>query len=275
MGKREGFTVAEAQTSLFHFDNNRENFEDFGKENGDTLWDESLVMDSLGYETKTSFRKAVTRAKQACLSLNIQCETHFHFNPNTGDHALTRFGCYLVAMNGDPKKPEVAAAQAYFATIAETFQSHLEHAEAIGRVLIRDEVTDGQKSLASTAKAAGVQNYAFFQNKGYLGMYNMSLQRLLSYKGVPKNEKLIDRMGKTELAAHLFRITQTAEKIKKDGIQGQSRLEDAAYQVGKKVRHTMEELSGSTPEDLPAAENIRLVKKQLKKATKKLGHKGK
>lgn len=259
-------------TDIFHFDDGKKSFEDFAKENGATHWDETLLMDALGYESADSFRKAMNRAKTACLALNIACEEHF-LRQDDGKHFLTRFGCYLLAMNGDPKKPQVAKAQAYFATLAETFQSHLEHAEAIDRILIRDEVTDGQKTLTSTAKAHGVKNYAFFQNAGYLGMYNMTLKKLKAYKGVPAKANLIDHMGKTELAAHLFRITQTSEKIQNESIRGQENLEKTARQVGKKVRSTMEELSGNSPEDLAAAEDIRKVKKTLKTTSKHLEQK--
>jgi DNA-damage-inducible protein D len=255
--------------TLFHFDDGRPGFEDLGKPNGTTHWDEDVLKESLGYESEQAFVKALTRAKQACLALGIQCEDHFVRQPN-GKHAVTRFGCYLVAMNGDPRKPEVAAAQAYFATIATTFQDCLEHADAIDRVLIRDEVTDGEKALSSTAKSHGVQNYAFFHNRGYMGMYNMSLSRLREYKGLGPRDKLIDRMGKAELAAHLFRITQTTERISNQNIRGQPRLEQAAYDVGQKVRHTMEELSGTAPENLPAAEDIGQVRRKLKGTRKQL-----
>ncbi len=261
--------MSEIPQTVFHFDNDRPSFEDLGKPNGVTHWDEPIVMKVFGYESEQSFVKALTRAKQACLSLGIQCEDHFVRQEN-GKHAITRFGCYLIAMNGDPRKPQVAAAQAYFAAIAETFQTHLEHAEAIDRVLIRDEVKDGQKALVSTAKSHGVENYAFFQNKGYLGMYNMSLERLSQYKGLRPKDKLIDRMGKAELAAHLFRITQTTEKIANENIRGQTRLEKAAFDVGQKVRHTMQELSGKSPEDLPIAEDITQVRKKLKGTRKQL-----
>ena len=183
---------------------------------------------------------------------------------------LTRFGCYLVALNGDPRKPEVGAAQSYFAALADTFQTHLEHVDGIDRLLIREEITDGQKSLASTAKRHGVENYPFFQNSGYIGMYNMSLQRLLDFKGVPAGEKLIDRMGREEMAAHLFRITQTDAKIKNESIRGQHGLEQAALSVGKTVRKTMIDLSGTTPENLPIAENVTKVRRTIKDTSKKL-----
>ena len=255
--------------TLFHFDKSRESFEDLGKPNGATHWRKEDVMRALGYASDSSFKKAIIRAKQTCLTLSLQCEEHFALQPD-GTHYLTRFGCYLIAMNGDGRKPEVASAQAYFATLAQTFQTSIEHADGIDRMLIRDEVADGHKSLSSTAKAHGVTNYAFFQNKGFMGMYNMSLDRLTTFKRVPKGKMLVDYMGKTELAAHLFRITQTDAKIKKEGIRGQSRLEDAALEVGKRVRLTMEELSNTSPEELPIAESMNDVRKKLKGTNRNL-----
>ncbi|MEX1229945.1 MAG: hypothetical protein WEB58_06875 [Planctomycetaceae bacterium] len=254
--------------TLFHFDDGQVNFEDLGKPNGATHWDDEILRISLGYESRQAFDKVILRAKQACLSLGIQLEDHFTRHDD-GSSSLTRFGCYLVAMNGDPRKPQVAAAQAYFAALAETFQSHLEHAEGIERILIRDEIADGQKSLASTAKSHRVENYAFFQNKGYMGMYNMNLDKLSKLKGVKKNE-LIDRMGREEMAAHLFRITQTDAKIRKEDIYGQKNLEDAAFNVGRTVRRVMLENSGTAPESLRPAENVNSVRKKLKGSSKKL-----
>ena len=227
-------------------------------------------MESLGYETQQSFRKTVIRAKQACLSAGIQCEEHFILQPD-GSHLFTRFGCYLVAMNGSPSKPQVAAAQVYFATLAQTFQSHIEHADGIDRMLIRDELTYGRKSLASTASQHGVDNYAFFHNKGYMGMYNMGLGALCSLKGVADGKKLMHRMGKAELAANLFRVTQTDEKIKNQNIRGQRSLEDAAHFVGRTVRDTMIATSGTRPESLSLGEDLKQVRKKIKGASKALG----
>lgn len=255
--------------TVFHFDSDRPGFESLGKPNGATHWDEDILKAALGYESEQAFVKALMRAKQACLSLGIQCEDHFARQAN-GKHAITRFGCYLVAMNGDPRKPEVAAAQAYFAAIAETFQTHLEHAEALDRVLIREDVKDGEKNLSSTAKAHGLENYAFFQNKGYLGMYNMPLKRLKEIKGIGAKENFLDRIGRAELAANLFRITQTEEKISRENIRGQANLESTAFHVGREVRNTMQRVSGTTPEELPAAEDIKKVRGKLKGTRKRL-----
>ena len=240
--------------TLFHFEDGRPSFEDLGKPNGVRYWLESDLREALDYQTSTSFRKTITRAMQACLTLGIQTEENFLLDPTTGQYNLTRFACYLIAMNGDSKKPQVASAQVYFAALAETFRDHISHADNVDRVLVRQEMTDGLKSLSSTAKRHGVQNYAFFQNAGYRGMYNLDLARLTAFKGVPTGEVLLDRMGKDELAANLFRITQTDAKIKNENLQGQEQLQTAAYTVGRKVRETMMELSGTAPEHLPLSE---------------------
>lgn len=256
--------------TLFHFEDDRTCFEDVGVKNGVTLWHEDVVREALGYQGDDSFRKAIGRAIQACISLGIeQAENFVH---KDGKYCLTRFACYLVAMNGDPKKPQVAAAQVYFAAVAETFQSHLDHVDGIERILIRDEVSDGQKSLSSTAKRHGLRpdGYGLFLDAGYRGMYNMSLTRLAEFKGIAKKGEFLDRIGKNELAANLFRITQTEAKIKNQNIRGQGPLERAAHDVGKTVRSTMQEISGTTPEHLPAVEHIKDVKKGIKGTGKTL-----
>lgn len=231
-------------------------------------WREEDLMRFLGYQTEASFQNVVTRAMQACLSLGIRTEDDFIRGPD--GYRFTRFACYLVSVNGDPKKKEVAAAQAYFAKLADTFATCVEHAEGVERVLLRKETTDGIKTLESTAKQHGIVNYAFFQNKGYRGMYNMGLQELIRFKGAPAGVTLFDHMGREELAANLFRITQTESKIRKNNIVGQQPLEDAAYAVGRTVRDTMRRISGTVPEHLPLAEPIQEVKKKLKVTGRKL-----
>lgn len=255
------------ELTVFHFDSGRQSFEDLGKPNGLRFWLEDDLRTVLDYQTDQGFRKVITRAMQACLTLGISTEENFILHD--GKYRLTRFACYLIAMNGDVKKQNVAAAQVYFAALADTFQKHIEHADGVERVLIRNEMTDGLKSLSSTAKRHGVENFAFFQNAGYRGMYNMDLARLTAFKGVREGEILLDRMGKEELAANLFRITQTEAKIKKESLQGQGRLEKAAFEVGKTVRATMRSISGTEPEHLPIAEHVKDVRKKLKETNKK------
>jgi len=257
---------------VFHFDEERPNFNDLSFQNGFTYWFARDLMESLGYGSYSSFSKSINKAIQACASLNIDIMDNFVQEKRVvdghevKDYRLSRFACYLVSMNGDPKKKGVAQAQAYFAAIAETFRRYVEEAEDVERVLVRDEITDHEKTLSATAKAAGVQGqgFALFQNAGYRGMYNMNLKTLKARKGIDQKRSPLDFMGKEELAANLFRITQTEAKLRNDAIKGQKSAERTAENVGKKVRQTMIDISGVTPESLPVGEDIKKVKGSLK-----------
>jgi DNA-damage-inducible protein D len=152
--------------------------------------------------------------------------------------------------------------------MAEAFRQYVQEAEGVERVLVRGEVSEREKALSATAHACGVTNYAFFQNAGYRGMYNMDFSQLRARKRVPEGRTILDFMGKTELAANLFRITQTEEKIRNEDIRGQRPLEKAHESVGKEVRETMRRISGTLPEQLPPAEDIKKVRSGLKRTNK-------
>ncbi len=250
-------------------------FEDFKNENGMCFWWASDLMKMLGYSNMKSFQKVLDRATKAFVSLgiphydNIISFTRKIESDNMQDFKLTRFACYLTVMNGDPKKVEVAQAQAYFAQQTRKFELYIEGNNELDRLLIREELTEGNKSLASTAKYAGVQDYAKFQNAGYIGMYNMASWKLEKKRNVKKG-KLMEYMGRTELAANLFRVTQTEERIKNHNIQGQSNLEQTHYNVGKEVREIIIKNSGKTPESLPQEKQLSDVKKELKSSHKKM-----
>ena len=139
----------------------------------------------------------------------------------------------------------------------------------IDRLLIREELTDGNKSLAGVAKSALVSDYARFQNAGYLGMYNMESWKLAKQRGIEKT-KLFDGMGRAELAANLFRVTMTEEQIKSRNIKGQALLEQTHYQVGKEVRDMVIRNTGVSPEKLPQEKALPEVKKELKSGYRKM-----
>jgi DNA-damage-inducible protein D len=161
----------------------------------------------------------------------------------------------------------VAQAQAYFASLAEATRLYIESVQDVERVQIRDDISERERSLGGVAKAAGVTEYHFFQNAGYRGMYNMDLGRLKEAKGLgDRARSLLDFMGKRELAANLFRITETEAKLKSDKIQGQKPAEGVAHRVGQKVRSMMIETDGTRPELLPLSGDIKQVKKGLKQA---------
>lgn len=247
-------------------------FEDFKNQNGITYWWASDLMQMLGYSEMKAFHKVLDRTTKALVNLGIP-----HYDNiiptqkgDSQDFKLTRFACYMAAMNGDPKKSEVAQAQAYFASQTRQFELAIQGSVDIDRLLIRDEIAEGNKSLGSAASRAGVENYAKFQNAGYLGMYNMESWKLEKKRGVNKG-KLFDTMSRTELAANLFRITQTEERIKSQNITGQQNLEKTHRSVGKEVREIVIKNTGLTPESLPQSQRLPEVKKALKVSYKEIG----
>lgn len=265
-------------TDVFHFNEEETNFETFAKQNGFQYWLASDLALMLGYTDTEATKKAINKAMSVCTTLNIPILDNFvqtQSEADKNDLKLSRFACYLTVMNGDIKNPKVASAQAYFVGLAEAFQDYIQDQNSLERVLVRGEVTEREKSLSSTAHQNGVVNYPFFQNAGYRGMYNMNLNKLKAHKGL-KEGTLLDYMGKEELAANLFRITQTESKIKKEGTKGQTNLEKAAETVGREVRNTMIKISGTKPEELTLEKNIQEVRKGIKqtnKALKKLDNK--
>ena len=244
------------------------------RSNGFRFWWASERANLLGYSSEVSFEKSVQKAMAVCMTLNIDLSENIvqvitqEEGKKVKDYKLSRFACYLVAMNGDTKKPEVARAQAYFATMADAMTNYLEHCNGVERVQIRGEVSERERSLSSAAHQAGVQNFAFFQNAGYRGLYNMDLTRLRAIKGVPKDRSPLDFMNREELAANLFRITQTESKIRNDAISGQIPLQNAALKVGQEVRAAIKKIGAPMPETLLPAEDIKTVKKTIKGAHK-------
>ena len=261
---------------LFTADFTGDHFEDHCHENGFTYWYASELMEILGYESMASFQKAINKAMTTCNTLNIPIMENFvqelldvDSKPKH-EFRLSRFACYLTVMNADSKKPAVAKAQAYFATLAGAVSNYVEEVGKVERLVVRGEVSEREESLSGVAHRAGVDSYPFFQNAGYRGMYNRNIGQLRAMRNVPLNRSPLDFMGKDELAANLFRITQTELKIKQESIKGQQRLENAAEHVGKKVRTTMMDISGVAPEQLPIHQDIREVKKQLKTKSREI-----
>ena len=256
------------EIEVFHFEEGRPSFETYARENGFHHWLASELMTLLEYNSMQPILRAVNRAMAACAQLGISISENF-MEARTAtrgrDWKLSRFACYLTVMNADPKKPRVAQAQAYFVTMAEAFRQYVQEADSVERVVIRGEVSEREKAISNTVHNRGIESFAFFQNAGYRGMYNLDLSQIRRRKGVPNGRSPLDFMGKTELAANLFRITQTEERIRNEDIVGQRPLERAAEHVGRTVRKTMIDLSGTAPEQLAPARDISQVRGDLKR----------
>lgn len=259
-------------TQLSAFEDQRAlTFEDFKNENGEVFWWASDLMRMVGYKDMASFEKVLDRATKAMVSLGIpHYKNIVHFErevagATTNDFKLTRFACYIAVMNGNPQKPEVAAAQVYFAQQTRQFELQVQGHNEMDRLLIRDELAEGNKVLNSTAKRAGAVDFARFQDAGYIGLYNMQAWQLKGRRGLDKAGNLADHMGRTELAANLFRVTQTEERIRNKGIKGQIALEETHRDVGREVREIVKRNTGNAPENLPQEKQRPEVRKQLKK----------
>ncbi len=256
---------------------NPEKFEEKSIENGFTYWWASDLCNMLDYKNLTSLQNAINKAITVFSNLGIDIFENIIQvvrkieGREEKDYKLSRFACYLIVMNADVKKQPVSIAQAYFASLAGVIQNYMNETEKIERINIRGEISKHEKSISTTFKQAGgsPEGYALFQNAGYRGMYNMNLSQLKQLKGI-KEGSVLDFMGSTELAANLFRITQTEERIKKHKIIGQENLEKTHEEMGKVVRETMIKMSGIPPEKLPIKEDIKKVKKQLKETNKNL-----
>ena len=233
-------------------------FEENFHSNGQVYWYASEFIHWLGYKEYSPTMPPINKAMSVCISIptiitadHFREEVRFLDGKNIKDFKLSRFACYLVSMNADIKKPQVAKAQAYFVAFAAAVQEYIRTSEDIERVPLRKEISQWEKSLSSTAKQAGVERYDYFSNKGYMGLYNMPIHRIRELKGVPSNDTPLNYMGSEELAANIFRITQTNAKIKRENIRCQAKLEEAAQMVGRTVRNAIKEAGGTMPEDLP------------------------
>jgi len=242
----------------------------------------------LGYSEYRHFLPSVDKAKRACESSGQAISDHFEdvlgmvdigsgSQREVEDIKLTRYASYLIAQNGDARKKPIAFAQTYFAIQTrrqeiqdEDVKQYVPLHEDQKRLLLRDEVREHNKNLASAAKECGVVDpldFAIFQNHGYKGLYGgLDRTGIQRAKGLKSRENILDHMGSTELAANLFRATQTEEKLRRDNIRGKTAANATHHEVGQRVRLAIKEIGGTMPENLPKAENIVKVAKRLNKA---------
>ena len=253
-------------------------------EYGVEFWYARELQIALEYAKWGNFIKVIEKAKIACKNSGVGIKDHFADVGNMvelgsgaqrqiEDIMLSRYACYLIVQNADPRKEVIALGQSYFAVktrekeIDEEFEQLTEEQK---RVSIRNELKNHNKSLAEAAQLSGVetqQDYAIFQNKGYQGLYGgLGQKEIHVKKGLKKSQKILDYMGSTELAANLFRATQTDEKLRRENIKGKENANNIHFEVGKKVRQTIKELGGTMPEDLPTPnKSVKKIESEMSK----------
>jgi len=256
-------------------------------EYGGEFWMARRLAKILEYAEYRNFFPVIEKAKKACEFSGQNIDDHFvemHEMVDIGSgaqrkmesYSLSRYACYLIVQNADASKPVIANGQTYFAI--QTRRKELEDdtgfqqlTEDQKRLTLRHELAEHNKQLVAAAKDAGVESgldYAIFQNHGYKGLYGgLDAKAIHQHKGLKKSHKILDHMGSTELAANLFRATQTEEKLKRDSVKGKRQANQTHHEVGAKVRQTIQELGGTMPEDLPTPDK---GIKQLERAEQKM-----
>ena len=250
------------------------------------FWSARELQKILGYASWGKFQNAIKRAQKSFATSEVtkyyNIKDHFRqagkmvilgsgARRELIDFELSKYACYLIAQNGDPDKPEIAQAQAYFNVQTfrqEQFQSMSDEEK---RLHVRTQVIDNNKTLFDSAKSSGVRNFGKFNDAGYRGLYGMNAKELALKKNLGK-DKILDRAGTTELAANLFRITQTNDKLQNELASGKTIGEQKAdsihFMIGGKVRQTIKDIGGTMPENLPPEIHIKEIEKKM---NKKLG----
>lgn len=253
-------------------------------EDGSEYWNARELAKILGYTQYNKFTNAITKAEEACKNSGQAVSDHFtHVSEmvTIGSGAkrkfdtvfLSRYACYLIVQNADPSKPIVALGQTYFAV--QTRRQELADELAVLpedqlRLLRRSQMNIYNTQLAQAARNAGVIepiDFAIFTDHGYKGLYGgLGAKDIHARKGLKKSQEILDYMGSDELAANIFRASQTKQKLEREQVQGKEKANQTHFEVGKKVRQTIEELGGALPEDLPTpTESIQLLQRKEQK----------
>lgn len=253
-------------------------------EDGIEFWYARELMITLGYKEWRYFDAVIEKAILACENSNIRGIDHFVVDNKMvqigsgaereqKDYKLTRYACYLIAQNANPRLKAVALAQTYFAVKTRkqeiTEEEYKRLSEDDRRMFNRNLAKEKNSALFDVAQKSGVENFGKFNNAGYLGLYNETASQIKSRKGLKKGQEILDYMGSEELGANIFRITQTEAKLKRSDISNEELACDTHNRVGKAVRRAIEEVGGTMPEDLPRPEkSIKELEKEMKQKFK-------
>jgi DNA-damage-inducible protein D len=260
------------------------------REDGTDFWYARELAPTLEYAKWENFSKVTDRAMLACKNSGFEVSDHFlevrkmvaigsGAKREQTDYELSRYACYLIVQNGDPRKEIIALGQTYFAIqtrraeVADTFNQLDENNK---RLVVRGNIKQWNQLLAEAARNAGVitnEEFAIFQNSGYMGLYGgLSVADIHERKDLKESEKILDFMGSTELIANLFRISQTEEKLKRDEVSTAIEANNTHYGVAEKIRKAIIEMGATLPEDLPKpAKSIQVVEREEIRRLRKSG----
>jgi DNA-damage-inducible protein D len=248
---------------------------------GYDYWSARDLQPLLGYDQWKNFIEVIKKAMISASEINLDLQEHFFETEKTikqgratrpiTDYFLSKRACYLIAQNGDSHKPQIAAAQNYFAFTAEVYDMQQARLEQEQRLQLRLKVAEENTYLSSTAMQSGVksENMGLFHDAGYQGMYHMTSAELRSFWNLPHGTEILNVMGSEGLAANLFRITQTDAKLKRDTISEENQAILTHHDVGHEVRTAIERIHQKKPEDLPRASDLRNLLEDKRRKTHK------
>ena len=244
-------------------------------------WSSRELYKALEYKEYRNFLNVANKAKKACKNSNQDIHNHFvdvneMVELGSGGKReienmhLSRYACYLIIQNSDPSKEVVALGQTYFTIQTRRQEKTDQLMEDQKRLHLRGEIKKHNTSLAEAADNAGVRRFGTFQNYGYKGLYGgLGAKEIHERKKLKKSQKILDHMGSEEIAANLFRATQADAKLRRENVQGEIKANLTHYEVGQKVRKTIDDLGGTMPEKLPSADGVGKAKTRIKGVEKK------
>jgi len=253
--------------------------------NGVEYWRAREIHEVLGYAQWRDFYGVIDRAKKACGADGRDPANHFVVTSNmvavgsgaqrqVDDYFLSRGAAYLIAMNGNPRLAQIAAAQRYFATQTRRMElreeAHAQLAHHRRRLDLRNRVKDRNAKLGKAAHDAGVRRFDIFHGAGIRAMYNMRLVDIKNRRGLAAKEDWLDRQGIEELAANEFRVTQAEAKIRRERILGEQRAIDAHAAAGRETRQAISRMGNTMPEDLPVEPPTKEIEAQIKAEERRL-----
>lgn len=253
---------------------------------GNEVWSARDLMPLLGYKQWRQFERAIKDASIAIEGLGMKLSEHLAgvrkgiirgngAKMEVSDYILSRFACYMIAQNGDPRKPEIRVAQAYFAASTRANEIQQLYVEQQQRLGLREKVSEGNIQLSAQALQSGVQSahMAAFHNKGYQGLYGgLDAEGIRQHKDIDPKDDLLDVASSPELAANWFRITQTQEQLRTQGVSEEEIAMLTHFEVGSEVREAIRRIGGKMPEELPKVPTIRPLLNEKKRKAKKLAN---